>query len=403
VTARANAGRRAADEGELRRAGDGFGPSHLPYGVFRPAGGGSRVGARLGDGVLDLAALAREGLLDEDPGLFAQPSLNAFMASGRDTWARVRAALHALADGPDAEPVAVPLAEADLLLPFAVADYVDFYASIDHATNVGRLFRPDAEPLLPNWRHLPVGYHGRAGTIVVSGTPIRRPSGQRKAPDAAAPTYGPSARLDIELEMGFVVGTPSALGEPVPIDRALDHVFGALLVNDWSARDIQAWEYQPLGPFLGKSFATTVAAWVTPLDAILDRRAGAPPQEPEPLPYLREEPWAFDLEVELNGAPVARTNARHLYWSPAQQLAHMTVNGASLRTGDLFATGTISGPGRDQRGSLLEIAWGGAEPIELPDGSTRAFLEDGDEVVLRGRAGDDVELGEARGRIEPAA
>jgi fumarylacetoacetase len=363
------------------------------------------VGARLGDGVLDLAALAREGLLDEDPGLFAQPSLNAFMASGRDTWARVRAALHALADGPDAEPVAVPLAEADLLLPFAVADYVDFYASIDHATNVGRLFRPDAEPLLPNWRHLPVGYHGRAGTIVVSGTPIRRPSGQRKAPDAAAPTYGPSARLDIELEMGFVVGTPSALGEPVPIDRALDHVFGALLVNDWSARDIQAWEYQPLGPFLGKSFATTVAAWVTPLDAILDRRAGAPPQEPEPLPYLREAPWAFDLdlEVELNGAPVARTNARHLYWSPAQQLAHMTVNGASLRTGDLFATGTISGPGRDQRGSLLEIAWGGAEPIELPDGSTRAFLEDGDEVVLRGRAGDDVELGEARGRIEPAA
>jgi fumarylacetoacetase len=399
VIAKANA------DGEVRRAGDGFGPEHLPYGVFRPHGGEARVGARLGDGVLDLAALARDGLLDEDPALFAQPSLNAFMAAGRDMWARVRGALHALADGPDAEPAATPLADAELLLPFAVADYVDFYASLDHATNVGRLFRPDAEPLLPNWRHLPVGYHGRAGTIVVSGTPIRRPRGQRKEPDASAPTYGPSARLDIELELGFVVGAPSALGEPVPVHSALDHVFGVVLVNDWSARDIQAWEYQPLGPFLGKSFATTVSGWVTPLEALRDRRVAAPPQEPAPLPYLREAAWAFDLDldVELNGATVARTNARHLYWSPAQQLAHMTVNGASLRTGDLFATGTISGPQREERGSLLELAWGGAEPIALPDGSTRAFLEDGDEVVLRGRAGEGVELGEARGRIEPAA
>jgi fumarylacetoacetase len=283
-----------------------------------------------------------------------------------------------------------------------VGDYVDFYSSIDHATNVGRMFRPDAEPLLPNWRHLPVGYHGRAGTVVVSGTPIRRPQGQRRERGADAPAFGPSARLDIELELGFVVGV--ARDAAVPVDRALDHVFGVVLLNDWSARDLQAWEYRPLGPFLAKSFATSISAWVTPLEALRDSRVPAPRQDPEPLPYLREEPWAFDLdlEVELNGATIARTSARHLYWSAAQQLAHMTVNGASTRVGDLFATGTISGPGREQRGSLLELSWDGAEPIALPDGSTRTFLEDGDEVVLRGRAGDAIELGEVRGRIEPA-
>ena len=382
----------------------GFGPEHLPYGVFRRAGEDPRVGARLGDGVLDLAALATDGPLDEDPALFAQPSLNAFMAAGRETWARVREALRALATGPDAEPATVALADVELLLPVAVRDYVDFYSSLDHATNVGRLFRPDADPLPPNWRHLPVGYHGRSGTLVVSGTPIRRPRGQRLEPGADAPVFGPSARLDIELELGFVVGVPSALGEPVAVERALDHVFGALLVNDWSARDVQAWEYRPLGPFLAKSFATSVAAWVTPLAAILDRRVAAPAQEPAPLPYLREEPWAFDLalEIELNGTVVARTNARHLYWSAAQQLAHMTVNGASLSVGDLLASGTISGPERGQRGSLLELSWNGAEPIELADGSTRSFLEDGDEVVLRGAGGAALTLGEVRGKIEPA-
>jgi fumarylacetoacetase len=383
----------------------GFGPEHLPYGVFRRAGEAPRVGARLGDGVLDLAALATDGPLDEDPALFAQPSLNAFMAAGRETWARVREALLALTAGPDAEPATVALDEVELLLPIAVRDYVDFYSSLEHATNVGRLFRPDAEPLLPNWRHLPVGYHGRAGTVVVSGTPIRRPRGQRREPGDDAPVFGPSVRLDIELELGFVVGVPSALGEPVPVDQALEHVFGVLLVNDWSARDLQAWEYRPLGPFLAKSFATSVSAWVTPVEAILDRRVAARAQEPAPLPYLREEPWAFDLdlEVELNATVVARTNARHLYWSAAQQLAHMTVNGASLSVGDLFASGTISGPQRGQRGSLLELSWNGAEPIELADGSARTFLQDGDEVVLRGRGGDALDLGEVRGRIEPAA
>ena len=224
-------------------------------------------------------------------------------------------------------------------MPFEVADYVDFYSSLHHATNLGRMFRPDAEPLLPNWRHLPVGYHGRAGTVVPSGTPVRRPCGPRPGPK-----FGPSRRLDIELEAGFVIGTPSTHGEPVPVERALDHVFGMLLVNDWSARDIQAWEYQPLGPFLGKSFATSVSHWVVPLDELAERRVPADPQDPQPLPYLTEEPWAYDipLEVELNGEVIARSNTRHLYWSIAQQIAHLTVNGASLRTGDLLATGTIS-------------------------------------------------------------
>jgi fumarylacetoacetase len=389
----------------------GFGPEHLPYGVFRRAGDPARAGAaaaadrgrvgvRFGDRVLDLAALAADGLLDEDPALFAQPSLNAFMAAGPATWRRTREALQALTAGPDAELAAVPLEEAELLLPVAVGDYVDFYSSIEHASNVGRMFRPDADPLPPNWRHLPVGYHGRSGTIVVSGTPIRRPSGQRL--EGGVPVFGPSTRLDIELELGFVVGVASE--RPVPVERALDHLFGVVLLNDWSARDLQAWEYRPLGPFLAKSFATSISAWVTPLDALLDRRLAAPAQDPEPLPYLREEPWALDLdlEVELNGATVVRTNGRNLYWSAAQQLAHMTVNGATLRVGDLYGSGTISGPEREQRGSLLELSWGGEEPIALPDGSTRTFLEDGDEVVLRGRGGQAIELGEVRGRLEPA-
>jgi fumarylacetoacetase len=381
----------------------GFGPDHLPYGVFRRAGEEPRVGVRLGDRVLDVAEMAADGPLDEDPLLFFQPSLNAFMAAGRETWRRVREGLRALVSGPDAEPAAVALNEVELLLPVAVGDYVDFFSSLDHAQNAGRIFRADGDPLPPNWRHLPVGYHGRSGTVVVSDTPIRRPCGQRRDPGDEAQVYGPSVRLDVELELGFVVGLPSAIGEPVTVDRALDHVFGVLLLNDWSARDLQAWESRPLGPFLGKSFATSIAAWVTPLDAILDRRVPAPAQEPAPLAYLREDPWAFDLdlELELNGSVVARTNARHLYWSAAQQLAHMTVNGASLRTGDLFGSGTISGPQPDQRGCLLELTWNGAEPLLLDDGSMRAFLEDGDEVVLRGRGGD-VALGEVRGRIEPA-
>jgi fumarylacetoacetase len=265
-------------------------------------------------------------------------------------------------------------------LPFAVADYVDFYSSLEHATNMGRMFRPDQEPLTPNWRRLPIGYHGRAGTVVVGGTEIRRPHGQRKAGD-----FGPSEKLDFELELGFVIGKPSRLGEPVPVERALEHVFGAVLLNDWSARDIQAFEYVPLGPFLGKSFGTSISPWVTTLDELSSTDGVG--QDPEPLDYLKIENFAYDvpLEVELNGEVVSRTNARHLYWNVAQQIAHLTSNGASLRTGDLLATGTISGHGERERGSLIELTWN-----EGP------FLQDGDEVVLRGEP-----LGEVRGLVVP--
>ena len=340
------------------------------------------------DGAPHLGFRRGEEVADLGPG-----SLDDLLAQGRDAWERTTE--RALA----ADEL-LALADVEPQLPFTVADYVDFYSSLEHATNLGRMFRPDAEPLLPNWRHLPVGYHGRAGTVVVSGTPVTRPRGQAKPPAADAPSYGPSRRLDIELELGFVVGTPSRLGEPVRTAGFADHVFGVVLVNDWSARDIQAWEYVPLGPFLGKSFATSVSAWVTPLALLADRRVPAPAQDPEPLPYLRVEgDWALDipLEVELNGTVISRGNARRLYWTMPQQLAHATANGASVRTGDLMASGTISGAERGSEGSLIELTLNGAEPIRL-DGGARTFLEDGDEVVLRGDP-----LGEVRGRILPSA
>jgi fumarylacetoacetase len=292
-----------------------------------------------------------------------------------------------------------------LQLPVTVADYVDYYCSLDHASNVGRIFRPDQEALKPNWRHLPVGYHGRAGTVVVSGTPVLRPSGQRKSADAEEPTYGPSQRLDIEAELGFVVGGPTTIGTQVPTSAFADHVFGVTLLNDWSARDIQSWEYVPLGPFLGKSFATSVSGWVTPLDALEAARVDLPGQDPAPLDYLKvDEPAGFDIDIEvlLNGDVVSRPPYSAMYWSAAQMLAHLTVNGASLRTGDLFASGTVSGDAPDQRGSFLELSWGGQEPF----GDGHTFLDDGDEVTLRatapGALGGRIALGEVTGRIEPA-
>jgi fumarylacetoacetase len=364
------------------------------FGVFAHEGGAPRVGFRIGHGILDLAA-------NGFGSVFSMASLNPFLALGRSTWedtiGRIVELVRAGAD-------VVPLERATVHLPFTVADYVDFYSSLEHATNLGRLFRPDADPLLPNWRHLPVGYHGRAGTVVPSGTSVLRPGGQTKSPDDPVPRFGPSRRLDFELELGFVVGVGSRRGSTVPASAFRDHVFGVVLVNDWSARDIQAWEYQPLGPFLGKSFATSISAWVTPLALLEDRFVPGPPQEPEPLPYLRADgDCALDveLEIELSGTVVSRTNARGLYWTMPQQLAHATVNGASLRTGDLFASGTISGPDPGSEGSLIELTRNGAHPIRLGDGSTRTFLEDGDQVVLRGRAGE-VELGEVRGTILPA-
>jgi fumarylacetoacetase len=371
---------------------EGFGLDHLPYGVFATEGSAPRVGVRYADSVVDASTVRPE--LD-------RPTLNGFMALGPGAWSDTRAEIAALVEA-EALP-AVPLDGVDLRLPFTVGDYVDFYASLDHASNVGRIFRPDQEPLLPNWRHLPVGYHGRAGTVVVSGTPVIRPCGQRKPPDAEAPTYGPSRRLDIEAELGFVVGVGSELGSRIGVDEFADHVFGVVGLNDWSARDIQAWEYVPLGPFLGKSFATSVSAWVTPLAALAAASTDLPTQDPAPLAYLAGG-QALDIEAEvvLNGEVVSRPPYRTMYWSPAQMLAHLTVNGASTRTGDLFASGTISGPEPDQRGSFLELSWGGQEPF----GGGRTFLEDGDEVTLRysapGTGGGRITLGEVTGRIEPA-
>jgi fumarylacetoacetase len=391
-------------------AGSLFDVDNLPYGVFGRPEEEPRVGARIGSSVVDLAPLAATSY-DAWADVFWRGSLDALLAAGPRVWAQVREWLHDLLLDPQAEemvaPHLVPLDEVTMRLPFEVADYVDFYASVDHASNVGRIFRPDSEPLLPNWRHLPVGYHGRAGTVVVSGTDVRRPTGQRKPPDADTPAFGPSTRLDIEAELGFVVGVPSRLGERVPTTAFEDHVFGVVGVNDWSARDIQAWEYVPLGPFLGKSFATTVSAWVTPMAALRHARVDLPGQDPEPLEYLRvAQPAGLDLlvEVELNGEVVSRPPYASMYWSPAQMLAHLTVNGASVRTGDLYASGTISGPDREQRGSLLELSWGGQEPFTVA-GRERTFLEDGDEVVLRYTAPGErgpIALGEVSGRVLPA-
>ncbi|QHE70442.1 fumarylacetoacetase [Rhodococcus sp. WAY2] len=378
-----------------------FGIDNLPYGVFSTAGSVPRVGVRVGDSVVDLAVV-----LGDD--VFAQPTLNAFMAQGRDRWVEVRRQITELVQG-DVDAAAVfAVDEVTMHLPVNVADYVDFYASENHATNLGRLFRPDSEPLMPNWKHLPVGYHGRSSTVVVSGTDVIRPCGQRKAPAQDTPDFGPSLRLDIEAEMGFLVGVPTKLGETITPDQFADYVFGAVVVNDWSARDIQAWEYVPLGPFLGKSFATSISPWVVPLLALEAARIDTPSQDPEPLPYLRgEEKWGLDIDltVEWNGHVVSRPPYAQMYWSPAQMLAHTTVNGAVASTGDLFASGTISGPEKNQRGAFIELTWGGKEPVQVGD-ETRTFLEDGDEIVISATApgpnGSRIGFGDVRGRILPA-
>ncbi|MFT4010351.1 MAG: fumarylacetoacetase [Nocardioidaceae bacterium] len=385
-------------------AGSAYDVDNLPLGVFSHRDQGPRAGVRIGDRVVDLAPVAAATGF-EPAGLFEAASLNPFLAAGPDAWDATRQWLvalltdHARADL--VSPWLIPVSEVALRLPFEVADYVDFYASIHHATNVGRIFRPDGEALTPNWRRLPIGYHGRAGTVVVSGTGVRRPSGQRHADD-----FGPCRRLDVEAELGFVVGTPSTHGDPVPADAWKDHVFGVTLLNDWSARDIQAFEYVPLGPFLGKSFATSISPWITPLAALEPAVCALPGQDPAPLPYLQVDGGApgLDIEVEvvLNGRVVSRPPYSSMYWSPAQMLAHLTVNGASLRTGDLFASGTISGPEHDQRGSFLELSWGGREPFA----DNRTFLEDGDTVTLRasapGALGGRIALGEVTGTILPA-
>jgi fumarylacetoacetase len=409
--------------------GCGFGIANLPYGIFSRRGELPRVGVAIGEYVLDLADAARAGLL-VDRRWFAAGTLNAFMTAGRGVWLPTRERIALLLSDEtyraETERHLIRRDEVELHMPVGVSDYVDFFSSRDHAANMGSILRPKADPLLPNWTHMPVAYHGRAGTVVASGTPIVRPCGQRlpSGPGEAAPegesesgptpTFGPTLRLDIEAEVGFFVGTPSALSRPVPTTAFRDHVFGFVLVNDWSARDIQAWEYQPLGPFLGKSFATSISPWVIPVDALEGARVSQPAQDPAPLPYLQcPEPWGLDvvLEIELNGHVVSRPPYADMYWTPPQQLAHVTANGAALRTGDLMASGTVSGSKRDQRGSLIELSWNGAEPVSLPDGTQRSFLEDGDTVTIRATApaaghlseasGERISFGEVTGTIHP--
>lgn len=379
---------------------------NLPFGAFE-RDGVKRLGVAIGERILDLYALAESGMLDDvcDRKLLQARRLNPFLGAGRSRWLPVRERLSALLrrDG-DARLREANLTRffverggATMCVPMEIGDYVDFYSSIEHATNLGRLFRPGTEPLMPNWRWIPVGYHGRSSTIVIDGTPIRRPRGQRRAPDAPAPEFGPSRRLDIELEIGFVTGPGNALGVPIPAREAPEHIFGLLLVNDWSARDIQAWEYQPLGPFLGKSFATTISPWIVTLEALEPFRVRSRIQEPAPLEYLRiDAPLGYDIELAIDlqtqrmrergvaKITIAHTNFRDVYWNMAQQLAHATVNGAATRPGDLYASGTISGSAANSQGSLIELSWNGERPIALPDGEVRSFLDDGDTVTLRG-------------------
>ncbi len=400
---------------------------NLPFGVFARAGStDGRIGMAIGERILDLRVVAESGLADGvcDRRLLVRPLLNKLFAAGREPMRALRERVSSLLrrDGDPALRLAnadfffVHRSDARMLLPVQVGDYVDFYSSLEHATNLGRIFRPDGEPLLPNWRWMPIAYHGRSGSIVVDGTPVVRPKGQRKPSGATAPTFGPTAMLDIELEVGFITGRGNTLGMPIPAGEALDHVAGFVLVNDWSARDIQAWEYQPLGPFLGKSFATTISPWVVTLDALEPFRVSGPRQDPSPLEYLRvagRSSYDIRLSVELetqrmrdagrSPQVISQTSFSRMYWNVAQQLAHATANGAPTRAGDLFASGTISGPTPESCGSLIELTWRGERPIGLPDGEQRTFLADGDEVTLRGwcekRDARRIGFGAARGQI----
>ncbi|MEZ4649633.1 MAG: fumarylacetoacetase [Candidatus Eisenbacteria bacterium] len=409
---------------------------NLPFGVFRPRGSGAdarpRAGVAIGDFIVDLSILATAGIFDGTPcagevrgenGVFSRPDLNGFAALGQEAWSAVRRTLSELLrddnprlrdDGALRQRALLPAADCELLLPITIGDYTDFYSSREHATNVGIMFRGKENALMPNWLHLPVAYHGRASSVVVSGTPVRRPSGQTKADDAESPSFGPSRLLDFELEMGVFVGPGSTLGDPIAVGDAHRHLFGMVLVNDWSARDIQKWEYQPLGPFLAKNFATTISPWIVTMEALEPFRKPGPTQDPEPLPYLKSTgDWSYDIVLDVllctpkmtEPARISRSNFRYMYWNVCQQLAHHTVTGCNTRPGDLFASGTISGPEKDERGSLLELTWRGSEPLALPSGEERKFLLDGDELILRGWAEGDgyrVGFGECRGVVTPA-
>jgi fumarylacetoacetase len=390
---------------------------NLPYGVFSTkTNPNPRVGTRLGDWVIDLAFLDEEKLFGEQFGFFADATLNRFMAAGRETWREIRLRLTDLmgrTSSPVKNEALVPVNDVQMHLPVVIGDYTDFYASREHATNVGIMFRGKENALMPNWLHLPVGYHGRASSVVLSGTDVIRPRGQVKPKDAP-PEFIPTRQLDFELEMGFFIGKGNELGEPISIENAREHIFGMVLLNDWSARDIQAWEYQPLGPFLAKNFATSISPWVVTMDALEPFRVQGPRQDPPPLPYLRVDSAAgydIHLEVTLQTATmdspqtISRSNMKYLYWSVDQMLAHHTVTGCNMRVGDLCGTGTISGPTEDSYGSMLELTWRGEKPIQLPTGETRTFLQDGDTVTMKGYCQGDgyrVGFGEVTGKILPA-
>ena len=400
---------------------------NLPYGVFSTAASpATRVGVAIGNFVLDLAVLESEGLVDPAAGrgVFAQASINAFMALGPEVWSRTRARISALLrhDNPELrddaklrERALLPMADARLLLPVAVAGYTDFYSSKEHATNVGTMFRDKSNPLLPNWLHIPIGYNGRASTVVVSGTRVRRPRGQLKPPNAELPIFGACRRLDFELEIGVVIGQPSPIGEMLSERQAEEMIFGFTLLNDWSARDIQQWEYVPLGPFQAKAFATSISPWIVTREALEPFRVHGPAQDPTPLPYLQQtQPNNYDLELDVvlraaqvnEAAGICRTNFKYMYWSSVQQLVHHASSGCAMNVGDLLGSGTVSGPEKHQRGSLLEISWNGTEPLELAGGVRRTFLEDGDSLSFRGWCQGDgyrIGFGEVEGTILPAA
>jgi fumarylacetoacetase len=395
---------------------------NLPYGVFSARGLAPRIGVAIGDDILDLWELEQDGRLNVEPGTFAVPSLNAFMHQGAKVWLQTRARISELlrADHPELRDndelrklALVPMREARLHLPIAVSGYTDFYSSKEHATNVGVMFRGKDNALQPNWLHMPIGYNGRASTVVVSGTKVKRPRGQLKSPNADSPGFGPCQRLDFELEMGVVIGQPSAMGQMLDEAQAEAMIFGFVMLNDWSARDIQQWEYVPLGPFQAKAFATSISPWVVTREALEPFRLHGPEQTPAPLPYLKQAlPNNYDLELDValrtgemgTAQNICRTNFKYMYWSSVQQLVHHASSGCAMNVGDLLGSGTISGPEKHQRGSLLEISWNGAEPIELPGGAKRTFLEDGDQLVMRGWCQGDgyrVGFGEVEGTIVP--
>jgi fumarylacetoacetase len=382
------------------------------------------VGVAIGDEIVDLAALQAAGLLNmSTQGVFARETLNDFIALGRDAWRSVRIQLSKLLardtatlrdDAALRAKALVRQADAQLHLPVQIPGYTDFYSSKEHATNVGSMFRDPKNALLPNWSEMPIGYNGRASSVVVSGTPVRRPNGQLKLPDQERPVFGACRKLDIELETGFVIGAGNAMGDAIACEDAEAHIFGMVLLNDWSARDIQQWEYVPLGPFNAKTFATTISPWIVTLDALEPFRVAQPAQEPRPLAYLHHAgEHAFDIELEVSLRPqtaaepttISRTNFRYMYWTMAQQLAHHTVSGCNTRVGDLMGSGTISGPSEDSFGSLLELTWNGKNPMNLAEGGTRTFIEDGDELTLAGWCQGDgyrVGFGKCVGAILPA-